>query len=317
MKSLSLILKLVALLAAAFCVYTWIDIRGKISDAETKMSQIPGATLADKATEAEAIRQNRDELAKAKAGLEDQQKEDKKTIEDCKSTITALQSERSDLEKSLKDEERKVSELKKDIKAEKAKNEAKDQKIAEIEGDLGQKDALIAKLQNDDKVQRLQEQINSLERKYEATVSELEKTKVKAARADKIQEIVYLENENGKTKKTTVYTFPYKANENSVATVIGFDKKNGVLAINKGKKDDENLRPLQVVQLKNPKNGIVFAEAQIRELLDDQTILALATSSVLPEYIAVKSQIELGAVETEKAAPVAPKKEEASEAVTE
>lgn len=49
MKAVSLSLKIVALLAAAFCVYAWIDVRGKISSAENHMKGVPGATLSEKA----------------------------------------------------------------------------------------------------------------------------------------------------------------------------------------------------------------------------------------------------------------------------
>ena len=49
MKAVSLSLKIIALLAAAFCVYAWVDTRGKISTAETHMKGVPGETLVEKA----------------------------------------------------------------------------------------------------------------------------------------------------------------------------------------------------------------------------------------------------------------------------
>ena len=42
MKAVSLSLKIVAILAAAFCVYAWMDTRGKISSAEGHLKDIAG-----------------------------------------------------------------------------------------------------------------------------------------------------------------------------------------------------------------------------------------------------------------------------------
>ena len=55
MKVLSPILKILVVLAAAFCVYAWFDVKGRISSAEQHMADIKGQTLVEKAPEAAKI----------------------------------------------------------------------------------------------------------------------------------------------------------------------------------------------------------------------------------------------------------------------
>ena len=50
MKAASISLKILAILAACFCVYAWIDTRGKVSGAEELMKDVPGATLHEKSS---------------------------------------------------------------------------------------------------------------------------------------------------------------------------------------------------------------------------------------------------------------------------
>ena len=50
MKAVSISLKILAILAACFCVYAWLDTRGKVSSAEELMKDVPGATLQEKSS---------------------------------------------------------------------------------------------------------------------------------------------------------------------------------------------------------------------------------------------------------------------------
>lgn len=50
MKAVSISLKILAILAACFCVYAWLDTRGKVSSAEGLMKDVPGATLQEKSS---------------------------------------------------------------------------------------------------------------------------------------------------------------------------------------------------------------------------------------------------------------------------
>ncbi|MFR6034848.1 MAG: hypothetical protein ACLUKN_17730 [Bacilli bacterium] len=55
MKAVSLSLKIVAILAAAFCVYAWMDTRGKISSAEGHLKDIAGESLEARAAKVPSI----------------------------------------------------------------------------------------------------------------------------------------------------------------------------------------------------------------------------------------------------------------------
>ena len=73
MKAVSLSLKIIALLAAAFCVYAWVDTRGKISTAETHMKGVPGETLVEKAPKVpgllKTIAENKEKIAALQSSL--------------------------------------------------------------------------------------------------------------------------------------------------------------------------------------------------------------------------------------------------------
>ena len=89
---LSLILKVVALLAAAFCIFAWFDVKGRISTAETQMAEINGATLAEKAPNAAQINKENNQRKIKIAAFE---KRVKSLEQEVASKNSELESERS------------------------------------------------------------------------------------------------------------------------------------------------------------------------------------------------------------------------------
>ena len=63
MKAVSLSLKIVAILAAAFCVYAWMDTRGKISSAEGHLKDIAGESLEARAAKVPSILKEKAQMA--------------------------------------------------------------------------------------------------------------------------------------------------------------------------------------------------------------------------------------------------------------
>ena len=70
MKIASIVLKIVAVLGAAFCVYAWLDTRGKISTAETHMKDVQGTDVVSKAANVPGILKNLAAEKQKVAGLQ-------------------------------------------------------------------------------------------------------------------------------------------------------------------------------------------------------------------------------------------------------
>lgn len=289
MKMLSPILKVVALLAAAFCVYAWFDVKGRISKAEDEMSVIKGATLAEKAPNAAVVHKENEGRKKQIASF---QKRVKGLESDAKKLNDELESERSknvSAAAEIQKGKSEINSLNSKLKSASRELSNRDATIDNLKKELIAKNELLSK---QDDSEALKEKVADLERKLATQQSELNKALEKAKLADMSEkvEIIEIDEATGKKVKRTILKTPYVPT-GDIATVIGFNSEKGVLVINKGKND--NIKKLQVVLLK--KNGVVIADAIVDAVADDTATLVLNAKSVLPEYIAVNEQFELGA----------------------
>ncbi len=298
MKMLSLILRVVALLAAAFCVFAWFDVKGRISTAETQMSVIKGATLAEKAPNAAVVHKENEGRKKTIASFQTRVK----GLEgDIKSLNAELENERSKNVSAAAD----IVELKKSIRS-------KDSKLVSVSKQVEERDAtidslkkeLIAKqelLAKQDDTDALKEKIASLERKITEQDAALKKAEEKAKIAEMSEVVEVVETDaSGKKIKRKIVKTPYVA-KGDIATVTGV--KDNVAMINKGKAD--GLSVSQEILLK--KNGVLVAEAYVSDVTENSAVLLLNKKGALVEYVAVNEQFELGT----SAAPKQKSEEEA------
>lgn len=293
---LSPILKLVALLAAAFCVYAWFDVRGKISDAEAQMEQIKGETLAEKSVSA--------------ANIDKENKQRKVKIAAFEKRVAALQKDINSVNSELESERAKNVSANSDIvkgnaeirslKSELSKaNRSIDDRNATIEslkrGILASKELLAKQADTDS----LKAKISELERTIEDQKQELDKAnkKAKLAEMSEVVEIVETDASGNKVKRKIVRT-PYVPS-GDIATVLAFDKSNYILVINKGK--ENGIEQGQVIQLK--KNGVVIATTFAQNVKENISSLIVDKDSVMPEYIKQDAQFELSAPAQETEAP--------------
>ena len=307
MKILSLILKIVALLAAAFCVYAWFDVKGRIKDAETHMADIKGATLVEKAPNAAIVnKENNQNKIKIKA---------------FEKRVSSLDKELQGANSELESERAKNVSANADIARQKVEIRDLNSKLATVSKQVGERESTIEELKKEilakqellarqGDMDSLKDKIADLERKLSEQGKELANALEKAKIADMSEIVEVIDtNAEGQKVKRKIIKVPY-APKGEMATVISVDAAKGVIAINKGKAD--GLREHQAILLK--RGGVVVAEALVGEVADDIAALVVNKDSVLgKEYIALNEQFELASPVIEKKPEAGEKAEEKSE----
>ncbi|MBO5255039.1 MAG: hypothetical protein J6B07_04355 [Opitutales bacterium] len=291
MKALSLILRVVALLAAAACIYAWFDIKGRISEAENQMQAIKGATLAEKAPNAAKIHKENEGR--------------KKTIASFQTRVKGLEKDISSLNSELENERAKNVSASADIVKRNSEIRSLNSKLVSFSKQVEERDAtidslkkeLVAKqelLSKQDDTDSLKEKIANLERKITEQEAELKKAQEKAKIADMSEVVEVIETDaSGKKIKRKVVKVPYVP-KGDIATITS--QSGNIVSINKGKADGLNAE--QEILLK--KNGILIAEAFISNVDENSSVLLLNKRAPLFEYVEVNEQFELDTAEVKK-----------------
>ena len=292
MKALSLILRVVALLAAAACIYAWFDIKGRISEAENQMQAIKGATLTEKAPNAAKIHKENEGR--------------KKTISSFQTRVKGLEKDINALNSELENERAKNVSASADIVKRNSEIRSLNSKLVSVSKQVEERDAtidslkkeLVAKqelLSKQDDTDSLKEKIANLERKITEQDAELKKVQEKAKIAEMSEVVEVIETDaSGKKIKRKVVKTPYIP-KGDIATITS--QSDNIVAINKGKAD--GLSAEQEILLK--KNGVLVAEAYISSVDENSSVLLLNKRAPLLEYVEVNEQFELDTASVTKA----------------
>ncbi len=298
MKAVSLSLKIVAILAAAFCVYSWIDVRGKISAAEAHMKQVSGATLAEKAPNVPA-------LFKQIADL-------KKSMENAQGIIRKREADINSVNSELESERRKSVEANAEIVKNRATIRSLEANVASSKKKIAEKDTLIETLKREivstksmlaqnNETDSLKEKISTLESQLEAKTQALEEAekKIKTLQASEVMELVETDAMGNKVVRKVIKT-PYIP-KGDIATVVSLKKSEGMLLINKGEK--AGVKADQKIQLK--REGVLVTEIVIIDAKEDFSIAYFNPNVGIPETIETGDLLEMTtpAVETPQEAP--------------
>lgn len=290
MKAASLALKIVAILAAAFSVYAWIDTRGIVSTAESHMSGISGATLSEKAPKVPGILKD---LADKKRSI-DAFKIRVGNLEKGTASLNAeLESERSKNVSASADIVKKNSEIRTltgDLANSKKVVAEKETLIENLKREIMATKALVAQTGEADS---LKEKVASLESQLSEKSKALEESekKAKLLESAEIVQVVETDASGNKVIKKVVKT-PYVPS-GDMATVIKLDKDDSLIAINRGEKN--GVKADQKILLK--REGKVISEIQIKEVGDDFAIAQVNNNVAVPETIEVGDLYEMGAPE--------------------
>ena len=315
MKSVSLILRIVAIVGAVACVALWFHSQGIIKQATSDMAGIQAPTLVGKSAQVPGIlaekAQMATELAAAKtkiSNLDNQIKEINANLESAKTASvkanrdlvkaqTDLRSAKVQLEDSTKlvaDKDNMIAALRKEIERSAGGNSDDSAKI----------DALNAKY-------------NTLSNNFAALQLQFEEAKKKADILDIaiVVEEKEIDLDKGVERTTTRYFAPYVA-QGDIATVTIVEGREDLIALNRGK--SAGLGERQLIDLKN-KTGELIAQVTIVEIGPDFAIASVNPKLGKPETLENGDMLELvktvdlkpaEAAEAPAVAPVAAEAEE-------
>lgn len=317
MKIVSIILRVVAVLAAAACIYAWVDTKGKISSAESQMANISGATLADKAVEASTIAKKYKDL-------------NEKQIPALQKSLKAAEAEKTALDSELESERAKNVRAQSDISSKNDEIRSLNANISSLKKQISQKDTLVDALKREivstkalitqgSDSSSTKEKVASLESELDQKTKALDEANAKIKLFENGTVVYVVENgANGSKVIKKKVKIPYLA-KNDVATVIKFDKANGLFAINRG--SNAQVKASQVIDLK--REGVLVARVDVVDAAEDFAVVAFEKNMGIPETIEVGDKLEMFPVEVaapadnkaeaEKAAAPAAEAEEAVE----
>ncbi len=306
MKHLPLILKIVAILGAAFAVYAWMDTKGQIKDSMAHMTSLSGDNIVSKSStipqhlkDKETFKKNWDaESAKSK-NLEGKIAEMNSDLEAERSKSIQINNELQKKNAELRTANLSIESGKKKIAEDASTIEALKQEIINTK-------SLLAQTNEADE---LKKKVSTLE----ADLADKEKLladateKLKILEASEIVEVIEVDPTTGKQVKRKVVKTPYIPN-GDIATILRVDlptEKANILAFNRGSKD--NLEVGQKLVLK--REGEKVAEVVVDTVYEDYSIAIADMKVGIPETIEVGDLLELAQVAKHASNGVAPVKE--------
>ncbi len=299
MKAASLSLKIIAILAAAFCVYAWFDVRGKISTAETHMKGVPGATLTEKAPKVPGLLST---IAK-----------NKETIDGLQGRLRTVEQRNQAANSELESERSKNVQANAEIVKKNAEIRTLNSNVATAKKQIAEKTTLIENLKREivstkallaqnNEPDALKEKVSTLETQLATksqALADAEK-KIKTLESAEVVEVVETDASGKKVVKKVVKT-PYVP-KGDIATVLVAKPDENVVVINKG--ENAGVKQTQKIQLK--REGVLVSEIVIAESFADYALGYINPKVGIPETIEVGDLLELTA-----SVPVAPAKEAA------
>lgn len=308
MKAASISLKILAILAACFCVYAWIDVRGKVSSAESQMKDVPGATLQEKSSNIPNI------LAK-KTEAEVSNKAFAARVADLEGKVKSVTSE-------LESERVKNIQVNSDLVKRNAEIRTLTSTVATSKKQIAQKDSQIENFKKEiiatknllaesNETDALKEKVATLESQLKVKMEELAEANKKAKLMEMAEVVEVIETDaSGKKVKRKIVKTPYIPT-GDIATVIALDPVNGMVSINRGGKS--GVKESQKILLK--REGKLVSEILITTAGDDFSVGLINRNVAIPETIEIGDLLELAA--PQQAAEKVPAVQESADPVAE
>jgi len=302
MKSVSLILKVVAILAAAFCVYAWMDTRGKVSSAENHLKGIAGENLEARASKVPSILADKAKMAEKIKAFEGR--------------VRTLETRNNSMNSELESERSKNVQANSDLVKKNAEIRNLNTNLSTTQKQVAEKDSLIETLkreiisaknmltQNND-ADALKDKVASLQTQLDAKSKELDSAneKVKILNMSEVVEVIETDADGKKIKRTIVKT-PYIPS-GDIATVLSVDQAKAMVAINRGAKN--GVKADQKILLK--RDGRDVSEILVTEVREDMAVGLINRKFAIPETMEVGDLLEMTSPmvpSVKEAAPAAP-----------
>lgn len=289
MKSVSLILRIVAIVGAVACVALWFHQKGIIKKATSDMKGVDGVVLLEKSSKVPGIL---DEKAKLGTDLSATKTKVAELENRVKEVSSNLESERSRNVKTNQDLVKVQTELRQvKIKAE------------DLAKDIAKKDAIIKTLTTEiasnkgvdesaSKIEDLNNRYNNLNSQFVALQAQYAEAKKKADILDiaVIVEEKVIDAQKG-TETTIKRIYPPYVAEGDIATVTIVEGRDDLIALNRGK--NNGVGEKQLIDLKNKANGELIAQVSIVEVGPDFSIASVNPKLGKPETLENGDMLEL------------------------
>ncbi len=289
MKTVSLILRIVAILGAVACVALWFNTKGIIKQATGDMKDVEGDVLLVKSAKIPGILEEKATLNSNLNGANARILELDKNL---KARTDELQSERTANTKLSREKLEETNKVRKTQIALDDMTKERDSIQAKLEATTKELIAQKESVQDTTKIDEINRKYNILESQHANLQKEYAIAKKKADLLD-ISEIVETVTLDPKTNvQTTVKTvrIPYvEEGQIAVVTKVEKAKKNEMIALNRGK--DNGLDIGQKIQLKL--EGEYIATILVEELGKDFAVASVSLKDGKPEVIEVGDSYEL------------------------
>ena len=296
MKAASLSLKIVAILAAAFCVYAWMDTRGKISSAEGHLKDIAGESLEARAAKVPSILKEKAQMAEKIKAFEGR--------------VRTLEQRNNSMNSELESERAKNVQANSDLVKKNAEIRSLNSSLSTTKKQVAEKDTLIETLKREivasktlvtqnNESDGLKEKVATLESQLKAKEGELAAAneKLKILDMSEIVEVIETDDKGNKIKRKILKT-PYIAT-GDIATVLKVDQKNAMVSINRGTKN--GVKQDQKIILK--REGRVVSEILMTEVKEDISVGLINRNLGIPETIETGDLLEMASPVVKKAVP--------------
>ena len=286
MKTLSIALRVVALLAAAFCIFTWWDTRQQISYAVDKMSGVEGESLQDKADKIPALISQSEERQRRNDALS----QILKNLESKMAAVNSeLEGERAKNLKSSAELSKQASEIRslnQTVAANKKSLAERDKTIESLKAEVLKTKSMVTQ---DTEVDSLKEKIAALETQLEAKQRQFLEADKKAKILDMSEIVEVIEtNAEGQKIRKKIVKVPYIP-QGDIATVLSVDQDNQLVEINRGHKNGVKLD--QVILLR--RDGEDVSEIKISEVFADKSVGMINRFVAIPETIEKGDSLEM------------------------
>lgn len=288
MKSISLVLRIVAILGAVAAVALWFNTRGIIKQATEDMQSVPGATLLEKSANVPQIVETQTATSR--------------DLSASQAKVADLTARNTQLSSDFEAERSRTVKLNNDLA--KLQNESRRARVdlEEARKAIAENETLIENLKTEivtarqitntgqgtdelrQRISQLESQLTALQQAYQVASE-----KARILDLGEIVEVVEIDQEAGTKTVRKIIKVPY-VRTGDIATVTRVEGCDDMAAINRGRNDGVSLE--QKIDLKNDE-GRLIANVRVIEVGDDFAVVSINPKVGLPERLESGDMLEL------------------------
>lgn len=281
MKILSILLRLVAIAGAAFCVYAWVDTKGKTTESMEHMKEIAGETLQMRTAQVPDILKEK--------------RQTEATLRKTEDTLKATKDTLANTENDLKDERDRVVQAQEEILDKNTQIKSLNTKVSGLEASVASAKTEVDDLKNEivkikSETEPLIASLNSQIQTLEAEIAHKDVEKAEAVAGVEKELNAKMENMVMASTGEVVEEVPVYVAEGEIVTILKASEGNDLFVVNKGAAS--GFKQNQKFKIKDEGNFI--AEFTVTILQGNSAVCSVADKNIgIPETIFVGDTYEV------------------------